>query len=198
MGSHTTASDLDKDWVLTHELIHFAFPSVPERHHWIEEGLSTYAEPIARAGAGLLAPQQVWSDMMRDMPMGLPRAGDLGLDQTHTWGRTYWGGALFCLLADIGIRQATKNKKGLGDAVAGINRTGGNITVEWPLARALETADRATGATVMSNLYRQMGSSAAPVDLPGLWERLGVGRSGDRVSLNDDAPLAQLRAAMVR
>ena len=42
------------------------------------------------------------------MPKGLPQAGDQGLDNTGTWGREYWGGAMFCLLADIEIRKATK------------------------------------------------------------------------------------------
>jgi hypothetical protein len=35
--------------------------------------------------------EQVWGDMLRDMPQGLPHAGDRGLDHTHTWGRTYGG-----------------------------------------------------------------------------------------------------------
>jgi hypothetical protein len=198
VGTRATSDDLDRDWVLTHELFHFAFPSVPERHHWIEEGLSTYAEPIARAAASLLSRSQVWSDMMRDMPKGMPQAGDLGLDETHTWGRTYWGGALFCLLADVGIREATANGRGLRDAIRGVNRAGGNITSEWPLVRAFETADRATGTKVMSDLYQRMGSAPAPVDLQGVWERLGVSRNGDQVSFNERAPLAQIRAAMVR
>ena len=49
---------------------------------------------------------------MKSMPFGLPKEGDKGLDYTHTWGRTYWGGAIFCLLADIEIRQQTNNKNG--------------------------------------------------------------------------------------
>lgn len=36
---------------MTHEMVHLAFPSVPDQHHWIEEGLATYVEPIARARA---------------------------------------------------------------------------------------------------------------------------------------------------
>ena len=63
-----------------------------ESHHWIEEGLATYVEPIARARAGGLTPQKVWGDMVDAMPQGLPKPGDRGLDFTHTWGRTYWGG----------------------------------------------------------------------------------------------------------
>jgi hypothetical protein len=82
-----------KDWELTHEMVHFSFPSVERRHHWIEEGIATYVEPIGRASIGILTAEQVWGEMRRDMPQGLPEAGDQGLDHTHTWGRTYWGGA---------------------------------------------------------------------------------------------------------
>jgi hypothetical protein len=83
-----TREELDRDWVLTHELFHFAFPSVPEANHWMEEGVSTYVEPIARAKAGLIQQEQVWADLVHGLPQGLPAAGDQGLDVTHTWGRT--------------------------------------------------------------------------------------------------------------
>ena len=46
--------------------------------------------------------------MVRDMPKGLPQAGDEGLDNTDTWGRKYWGGAMFCLFADVEIRKANR------------------------------------------------------------------------------------------
>ncbi len=49
LGRDTEPSDLDRDWVLVHELVHLGFPSVEERHHRMEEGLATYVEPIARA-----------------------------------------------------------------------------------------------------------------------------------------------------
>ena len=35
-------------------------------------------EPIARASVGILTAERVWGDMLRDMPQGLPRAGDRG------------------------------------------------------------------------------------------------------------------------
>src|SRR3984885_13943383 len=37
-----TESSLRDDWVMTHEMVHLAFPSVPDDHHWIEEGIATY------------------------------------------------------------------------------------------------------------------------------------------------------------
>ena len=112
VGRSSTSADFADDWVLTHEMVHLAFPSVAEEHHWIEEGSATYIEPVARARAGDLTPEKVWGDLVDGLPKGLPETGDRGLDFTPTWGRTYWGGALFCLLVDIEIRKRTGNKKG--------------------------------------------------------------------------------------
>jgi hypothetical protein len=95
VGRLTSAADFLDDWTITHEMVHLAFPSMRRDHHWIEEGLATYVEPIARARAGNLTPEKIWGDMVESMPQGLPEKGDRGLDFTHTWGRTYWGGALF-------------------------------------------------------------------------------------------------------
>jgi hypothetical protein len=53
-------------------MVHLAFPSVPQNHHWIEEGLATYVEPIARARGGNLTAEKIWVDMVEGMPQGLP------------------------------------------------------------------------------------------------------------------------------
>ena len=196
VAQHATVQDLQRDWVLTHELIHYAFPSMDEEHNWIEEGSATYIEPIARAAVGNLPVTQVWGDMVRDMPQGLPGQGDQGLDHTHTWGRTYWGGALFCLLADVQIRQKSNNKKGLVDALRAVIRSGGNIESGWPLERAFQVGDKATGTKVLGTLYGQMALKSMPVDLEDLWRRLGVRREAGRVTFDSGAPLAQVRAAI--
>jgi hypothetical protein len=198
VGRHATPLDLKEDWMLTHEMVHFGFPSVEDRHHWIEEGGATYVEPVARVQVGQLTAAKIWNDMVRDMPQGLPAEGDQGLDNTHSWGRTYWGGAIFCLLADIGIRKETKNKRGLQDAFRAINAAGGSIETDWPLERAFETGDQATGSKTLMDLYREMGPKAVPVDLDGLWKQLGVIRSEHRVTFDDDAPLASIRAAITK
>src|SRR5579863_7716958 len=105
LGETTRDSDLRDDWVMTHEMVHYAFPSVSRDHHWIEEGIATYVEPIARMEAGEYSVTRVWGDLVEGLPKGLPAPDDHGLDYTHTWGRTYWGGAFFCLLADVRIRR---------------------------------------------------------------------------------------------
>ena len=197
-GRASSASDFTEDWVLTHEMVHLAFPSVPEEHHWIEEGSATYVEPIARARAGDLTPEKVWGDLVDGLPQGLPRPGDRGLDFTPTWGRTYWGGALFCLLADIEIRKRTRNKKGLEDALRAVLKAGGTIESDWPLTRTLEIGDRATGVPVLRELYDKMKASPVPVDLGALWKELGVTRRSGKTEFDDGAPLTAIRKAITQ
>jgi hypothetical protein len=196
VGRSTTAAEFKEDWTMTHEMVHLAFPSVPRSHHWIEEGLATYVEPVARARAGDLTPERVWGDMFDSMGQGLPKANDHGLDFTHTWGRTYWGGALYCLLADIEIRKQTGNRRGLEDAMRGILKSGGSIEVEWPLDRALRVGDQAAGVSVLEDLYDKMRATPMAPDLNQLWKELGVSRQGDRTVFDDTAPLAAVRRAI--
>jgi hypothetical protein len=195
VGAQATEADLAQDWVLVHELTHLAFPSVAPRHHWIEEGLATYVEPIARARAGQRDPAIVWGEMMAGLPKGLPQAGDRGLDHTPTWGRTYWGGALFALLADVEIRRRTDNRRGLQDALRAI-LAAGNIESSSPLPALLDAGDRATGVPVLSALYARMKDQPAPVDLDALWRELGVVDDGGRARFDDAAPLAAVRRAI--
>jgi hypothetical protein len=196
LGSDTTHAELMDDWMMTHEMIHLAFPSVADEHHWIEEGISTYVEPIARIRASHMKEEQMWADLIRDMPKGQPQAGDEGLDRTHTWGRTYWGGALFCFDADVEIRRKTGNKKGLQDALRGILDAGGNITNDWDLAQTFKVGDQATGTTVLMDLYNEMKDKPVAVDLGEKWRQLGIDWDGSTVRLREDAPEAGIRRAI--
>jgi predicted metalloprotease with PDZ domain len=196
LGRSATAAHLGADWVLVHEMVHLGMPNLRRTHHWLEEGIATYVEPLARARAGILTAEEVWAGLVKGLPKGLPQAGDRGLDRTHTWGRTYWGGALFCFLADLEIRERTRNRKSLDDALRGILGAGGDIAVAWPLERLLREGDRATGAPVLEELHARMGTKAEDVDLAALWRRLGVRATGGSVSFDDKAPLAEIRKSM--
>src|ERR1043165_454810 len=173
--------------MLTHEMVHLTFPSMPDQNHWIEEGIATYVEPIARIQAGQFSASRMWFELVRDMPKGLPQAGDQGLDHTHTWGRTYWGGALFCFLADIEIRQRTANQLGLQDALRAIVAAGGTMAVSWPLPRALAIGDQAIGAPMLTDLYNRMKATPVEVDLTDLWQRLGVEAHDNDIAFHDAA-----------
>jgi hypothetical protein len=192
-GNKTTPAEFAEDWMLTHEMIHLAFPSMADEHHWIEEGISVYVEPIARIRAGHWTALKMWSDLVRDMPKGEPQTSDAGLDHTHTWGRTYWGGALFCFVADVEIRKQSKNKKGLEDALRGILEAGGNINEDWELEKALKIGDQAVGLDVLEKLYAEWKDNPVQVDLPAMWKALGVEANGGTAALKDDAPMSSVR-----
>lgn len=197
VGTRSRPEHFERNWSMTHEMVHLALPNVPRQHHWLEEGLATYVEPIARARAGWISEEAAWREWIENFPRGLPERGDRGLDHTPTWGRTYWGGALYCFLADVEIRKASQNRYQLRDALRGILARGGNITRHWPLERVLRAADAAAGTTALVDLYRDMKDAPVHVDLDAIWRDLGVRLEGGHVRYDDDAPLAAIRRGIV-
>ncbi len=189
--------ELARDSVLVHELAHLAIPDLDERHLWLHEGIATYVEFVARAQAGFTSPRQMWAEFVREMPAGVPNErANRGLDGVTSIDRVYWGGALFCLLADIEIRRETDNRYGLQDALRGLQAAGGDLSKTWSLARILSTADAATGTRVMRNLYRRHGARAAEIDLDDIWRELGIVVRGRQLRFDNAARLAKIRLAI--
>jgi hypothetical protein len=196
VGEHTTVAQLTHDWVMTHEMVHTGFPDQPDAHHWIEEGTATYIEPLARSWVGNYEPAQVWADLVDGLPKGLPQRGDHGLDHTPTWGRTYWGGALFCLLADVEIRERTHGQRGLVDAMRGILAAGGNDQVEWSIEKTFAIGDKAIGVPVLEELYKRLKDAPVTPDLDAMWKALGVAIKDGKGVLDDQAAKAAIRKAI--
>jgi hypothetical protein len=198
VGRHTTPPQFLADWVLAHEMVHLAIPGLPRTQRWFHEGVATYVEGIARTRAGLVAESALWGGLARGMPQGLPKDGDRGLDHTPTWGRTYWGGAMFCLLADVQMRLRSGTRVGLQHALRGVLAAGGNYSQPWPLERIVAAADAAIGQTTLAELYAMLKDCPRAVDLAALWQDLGVspGDAGTAV-LNGAAPRAALRRAIL-
>ena len=198
VGREVTDDELHNDWVLVHEMTHLALPDIGDEHNWLSEGMAVYIEGVARVQAGNRTESDVWSEELHSMPRGLPQPGDRGMDHTHTWGRTYWGGAMFCLMADVEIHRRTQNRFGLQDAARAILRASGGLGTDWPIERVLKTGDAAVGTPVLEDLYAQMKDAPMTPDLMGLWHKLGVEPDGASVRLTDDAPLAQIRQSIMQ
>lgn len=198
VGRDVTEAQLMDDWVLVHEMTHLALPDVGDDQSWFSEGLAVYVEGIAREQAGNRTQQDVFAEQMKQMPRGMPQPGDQGLDHTHTWGRTYWGGAMFCFLADVEIHRRTGNRLGLQDAMRAVLKASGGLMADWPISRVFATADAATGTKVFEELYAQMKDSPVSPDLHDLWAKLGVVSDGATVTLRDDAPLSDVRRSIMQ
>jgi hypothetical protein len=198
VGRMADADAFARDWVLVHEMVHLALPNLPRQNLWLQEGNATYVEPIARAQAGQLDAASVWRWSLEGMPKGQPMAGDQGLDHTATWGRTYWGGATFWLLADMSIYRRTQGRLTLRDALRAINRASGGNTAEWSADQVMTAGDAATGTDVLSRLYARMKDAPAPTDLDAVFGELGVAEVGGQIAFDDNAPLAAFRRGTTR
>jgi hypothetical protein len=198
LGSGARPRDLRHDWILTHEMFHLAFPTLKSSYSWMMEGLSDYLEPVARARVGQMRPQDVWREWVEGLPQGLPDPGDHGLDLDHTWGRIYWGGNLYWLLADVRIREQTGNQHSVDDVIRAILNAGGDGSAEWSMKRVLKAGEEATGTTVLKDLYEELAEKPGSVDLDALWKKLGVQYDHGRVTFIDTAPDAKIRDAITK
>lgn len=196
VGRHVTSDELAQDWVLVHEMVHLALPALGRSHHWLEEGLATYVEGIARAQSGNRDITDVWAEYRRSMPLGLPRAGEGGMDETPTWGRTYWGGALYCLQADVALREQTGNRAGLQTALRAILKETKGYAGAGDINEVLRIGDAATGTRVLQDLYLRSKTTPLAPDLNLLWGRLGVPNDPKSQPFDDHAPLAAIRLAI--
>jgi hypothetical protein len=196
VGREVTAYELTADWVLVHEMVHLALPEIGRRHNWLAEGLATYVEGIARAQFGNRDASDVWAEYRHSMPLGLPHAGEGGMDETPTWGRTYWGGALYCLQTDVRLRERTGNRVGLQTALRAILQETKGYRAERDIDDVLRIGDAATGTRVLQDLYREIKATAVAPDLELLWTRLGVPNDPKSQAFDDHAPLAAIRIAI--
>jgi hypothetical protein len=208
VGQDTTERDLAEDWMLTHELFHVGTPSYGAKSGWFDEGLATYFEPLIRARAGLHTELAVWEEFASEMPRGFGALTKTGLAKGESRDDIYWGGGLFCLLADVEARRRTDGKRGLEDGLRAVLRAGGNSSVVWALDDTLAAMDQGISVPVLAELAERHVERGAPIDFEALLRELGVvvtkpgrgARPGAKatVRLDETAPLATVRRAIVR
>jgi predicted metalloprotease with PDZ domain len=194
------------DWVLVHELIHLGFPSFRGEGRWLGEGIATYYEPILRARAGWLGEKELWTTFAREMRNGLPQRGShapIALASRDDIDGIYWGGALYALLADVGLRKAGSS---LDQVLRAMLAKGGDATHVWTVDDVMRAGDDASHTHVMSDLFKKhvVGDHATPMDLDGTLGLLGVevrargqAAHAEDVVLRDDRPLSAVRKAIV-
>jgi hypothetical protein len=197
VGTRVTDEELAADWVLVHELFHIGVPSFYREGKWFDEGLATYFEPLVRARAGLLDEAAAFRDLRLGMPRGLSALTEDGLENTTSYSGIYWGGAIYCLLADAELRERSGGRVGLEDGLRRVRDRGGRSSEVWPLLETLQVADGAFTEPVLVRLKDRYAARPAALDLDALFEKLGVVLEGESVRLDDGAPLAWVRRSIV-
>ncbi len=195
VGTDVDKKRLFNEWVLVHELIHTGMPYVNGRGTWLMEGAATYVEPVIRARAGWKNEADVWKEWVDSMPRG---AAVYSLGLVHAEGnQNYWAGAIFMLMADVGIRRATKGAKGLEDCLGGVLWMGHDAMTRITVRDFAQACDRAVQSDVVSTLLDRHLTKQQPVDLTQMWKDLGVAEVNGRIVLDDKAPQAEWRKMIV-
>jgi predicted metalloprotease with PDZ domain len=194
-GTETPPESDHQDWVVVHELLHLGTPSFVAEGHWLEEGLATYYEPVLRTRAGWMREVDLWRHFAREMRRGLRRQGEArNLEERDDIDSVYWGGALFALLADVRIRQATAGAHSLDDVMRAALALEGDATHVARVADFVRVGDVATEHYVLADLFARYVVGGGDVDLDALLRSLGVVESaGGEASLRDDAPMSAIR-----
>jgi len=197
-GSEARPETAHGDWVVVHELFHLGCPSFVGEGHWLEEGLATYYEPLLRERAGWMTQADLWRHFTREMRRGVRRRGEPpSLEERDDINSTYWGGALFALMVDVRIREATGGRRALDDVMRSVLGRLGDATHVARVADFIRAGDEETGTNVLADEYARFALAGEAVDLGSLWASLGVQTQGDdAVSLRDDAPLAAVRRSI--
>lgn len=199
VGDRMLATSRRADWVLVHEMFHLGFPTFRGEGRWLGEGLATYYEPILRARAGWTSEVDVFRQFARNMPRGTSSsARGVPLAQRDDTDSIYWGGALFCLVADVRIREETRGRHSLDDVVRASLARGGDATRVWTVADVVRLADEVTATTVVSEMVDRYVKHGDRIDLEGLLFSLGVEKDDvGAVALEDTRPLAWVRREIV-
>lgn len=187
----------ESDWVAVHELFHLGNPPTKGRFPWLTEGFTTYYTEILRGRSGALPVEVAWGTLAESLreycsPNGTSLAeASRTLGQNHDYLRVYWGGACLAFRLDVAIRKKSKGARSL-DTVLRELRVGPALE-EGAVIAAL---DAAAGNTLASKHVEQ---KKGPIPFEALLTELGVGAVGDgKARLNDSAPLAAMRKAMMR
>jgi hypothetical protein len=196
IGDQAGRTALADDWVLIHELVHAGSPFLANGA-WLMEGLATYLEPVIRARAGLRPAAETWREFHLKMPRGAAAIADSGAAGSGFRG-LYWGGAVLALLADVEIRKASSGARGLEDCLRDVLTRVGNAARVIDVADMITACDRALGDGVLGRLVERYAYAANAIDLESLWRDLGVRMENRTVVLDDAAPLARVRDAIIR
>jgi predicted metalloprotease with PDZ domain len=197
-GDRASPASAHADWVAVHELFHLSTASFLGEGHWLEEGLATFYEPVLRERAGWMSEADLWRHFAESMPRGVRKEGEpASIEERDDIDSTYWGGALFVMLADLAVLETTQGARSLDDAMRAALQLDGDATHSSSVAEFLRTGDQATGTHALADVYAHFAMGGGPVDLDGIWRRLGVEpRADGSVVLHDDAPLAFARRAI--
>ena len=191
-------------WTATHEFSHLMLPYITSRHRWVSEGFAQYYQNLLLARAGHYSEREAWQELYEGFERG--RGSALGRTPNEvangSWRggtmRIYWTGAVIALLGDVELRQSSDGEQSLDTVMQELMACCLPSDRMWTGPEFYEQLDAIAGRPDFMPLYRRFADSTDFPDATATLSRLGVDIENDRVSLNEDAELSELRSEMMR
>jgi hypothetical protein len=194
-----------RDWSATHEMSHLFLPYVVARDVWLMEGLPTYLQNVLMARGGAIDEREAWKRMI----VGFQRAAKVGAglslakasERVGTAGlyqRVYWAGAALMLEADLRLREQSGGTQSLDTALGAIAQCCFGQERRWTAAELMEQLDKTTGTPIFGDIVREQLDDIEFPDFKAVLVRAGVTVADGEVVLDDSAPWAAARQALMR
>lgn len=193
------------DWTLVHELSHLLHPRLPKADAWLYEGLASYYQNILRARAGLLTPLTAWRKLHAGFRRGVRNTTDRqslarvarAMHRNQRYMQVYWSGAAYALAVDTRLRQLSGGRQSLDSVLAQFQACCLPADKRWRGQQFVDRLDALSGTTVFSDYYYRYQRMQTFPRLASLYNELGLVAKGGQLQLDDSAPLAGIRLAIM-
>jgi len=190
------------DWTATHEFSHLLLPYVQRSDAWVSEGFASYYQNVLMARGGVLDERRAWQKLVEGFERGRRERYDDTLDESirhhgpNMLMRMYWSGAAVALLADVAMRR-TSPPTSLDTVLQQLAGCCLDIAKTWTGLELFTKLDELAGRAVFTPLYYSTARATEFPDVEPVLTELGVRRNGAQVSLDNRAPLADVRNAIM-
>lgn len=190
------------DWTATHEFAHLMLPYITSRQKWISEGFASYYQNVLMARAGEYSERRAWQKLhegferaRREGQISPNRAAASGIWNARMM--IYWSGAAIALMADAELRERSGGTESLDSVLGRLQACCLPANEVWQGMELFAQLDSLTDHDVFARLYRDYADSAGMPDMRPLYSELGIEVVNNRVRLQDAAPLADVRRAIM-
>lgn len=196
---------LMQDWTAFHEFSHLFLPFIQRRDSYLSEGFASYFQNVTRARSGNLDETQAWTNLVDGFQRGREATrGQTLRDATREMGRqrnfmrVYWSGAAIALLGDVQLRTRDDDAPGLDQVLASLQDCCMQGDRAWSARALASQLDQNSKSDIFAPLIQELAPSRRFPPIAPVLQALGVERDGTTVTLDDDAPLAHVRRAIMR
>ena len=191
------------DWKATHEFSHMLIPYISSRDRWLSEGLATYYQNVLRARNGHLTETQAWQKLYEGFQRGEKgtNGGSLARATRNGWNstmRVYWSGAAMMLVADMKLREVSHGQQSLDTALGSLAACCMQNGKTWRARDMFRKLDQLTNTEIFSQIYEKYVHADDFPDMRPTWQSLGISTRRDRIRLYKDAPMADVRSAIMK